>query len=65
MAVLRARARLWIDASGKITRVEIGDAGTGGEQAEAIRAALAGRTVRAPDASLAMPVQLSLELRRH
>lgn len=73
MAVLRAKARLWIDGSGRITRVEIGDAGTAsdktgdkaGDKAEAIRTALAGRTVRAPDASLAMPVQLSLELRRH
>lgn len=60
MAVLRANVRLWIDPSGKITRVEIGNS----DKADAIRDALVGRSVRAPDASLAMPVQLSLELRR-
>jgi len=59
-AVLRARARLWIDKTGRITRVEIADS----DKADAIRDALTGRTVRAPDPSLGMPVALSLELRR-
>jgi len=59
-AVLKARARLWIDGNGRITRVEIGDT----DKADAIREALAGRTVRAPDPSLPMPVALSVEFRR-
>ncbi|WCM25951.1 hypothetical protein NDN01_18240 [Sphingomonas sp. QA11] len=61
IAVLKTKARLWIDKSGRITRVEVGDT----DQADAIRDALTGRTVRAPDPSLAMPVQLSLEFRRN
>lgn len=59
-AILRAKARLWIDAAGRITRVEVGDT----DKAAAIRDALTGRTVRAPDASLAMPVNLDVEFRR-
>ena len=60
MAVLRAKARIWIDKAGKITRVEVGNS----EKADAIRDALTGRTVRAPDPGLGMPVALSLEFRR-
>lgn len=59
-ASLRAHVRIWIDAKGQITRVDA----TGSDQADAIRQALAGRTVRPPDPSLAMPVSLSLDIRR-
>ncbi len=59
-SALKARVRVWIDASGKITRVEA----DGSERAQAIQAALIGRTVRAPDPSVAMPVALSLDIRR-
>ncbi|WP_165187863.1 TonB-dependent receptor [Caulobacter soli] len=59
-AALKAKARVWIDASGKITRVEV----DGSERAETIRAALVGRAVRPPDPSVAMPVALSLDIRR-
>lgn len=59
-AILRAKARLWISSAGKITRVEVAD----GDKADAIRAALIGHSVRAPDPSLAMPVALSVEFRR-
>lgn len=59
-AVLRAKARLWIDRTGRITRVEVADT----DKAGAIQGALVGRIVRAPDPSLGMPVALSLEFRR-
>lgn len=59
-AALRARARVWIDPSGRVSRIELGDI----DKAAAIRAALTGRTLRAPDPSLAMPVVLDLDLRR-
>ncbi|MCW6533649.1 hypothetical protein [Sphingomonas lycopersici] len=59
-AVLKAKARLWIDKAGRVSRVEV----FGTDKAEAIRDALTGRTVRAPDPSLGMPVTVSLELRR-
>ena len=57
---LKAKARVWIDAGGKITRVEV----DGSERAETIRAALVGRSVRPPDPSVGMPVALSLDIRR-
>jgi type IV secretory pathway VirB10-like protein len=59
-ASLRARARVWIDPSGRITRAEISNT----DRADDIRAALVGRTVRPPDPSLTMPVSLSLDVRR-
>lgn len=59
-ASLRAKVRVWIDPKGRIARVDV----TGSDQADAIRAALAGRTVRPPDPSLAMPVSLDLDMRR-
>jgi protein TonB len=59
-ASLRARARVWIDANGRITRVEV----MGSDRADDVREALVGRSVRPPDASLAMPVALSLDIRR-
>lgn len=61
-ASLRARVRVWIESSGRIGRVEV--TGVDGDKADAIRASLAGRTVRPPDPSLAMPVGLSLDIRR-
>ncbi len=60
-AVLRAHARVWIDKAGRITRVDAG----GSEHAGDIEQALTGRTVRAPDASVGMPVAISLEFRRN
>jgi len=57
---LKASVRLWIDAAGRINRVEIANS----DKAAAIRDALVGRSVRPPDASLAMPVSLSLDIRR-
>lgn len=56
-AVVKCRARLWIDSAGKITRVEV----TGTDKADAIRDALVGRTLRAPDPSIPMPLAMSLE----
>jgi hypothetical protein len=61
-ASLRAKVRVWIEPSGRITLVEA--SGIDADKADAIRSALAGRTVRAPDASLAMPVALTLDIRR-
>jgi hypothetical protein len=60
-AALKAKVRVWIEASGQITRVETP---AGSDQAAAIKSALVGRAVRPPDASLAMPVNLSLDIRR-
>ncbi|MEP9360981.1 hypothetical protein [Sphingomonas sp. KR3-1] len=60
-AVLSARARLWIDASGRITRAEVSDT----DKSDAIRDALLGRSVRPPDPSLSMPVQIRVEFRRN
>ncbi len=60
MASLRTHAEVWIDASGRITRVEVNDT----DKADSIRAALVGRSVRPPDASLEMPVAFSLDIRR-
>jgi periplasmic protein TonB len=59
-SALKAKARVWIDAAGQVTRVEV----DGAERGAAIRAALLGRSVRAPDPSVAMPVALSLDIRR-
>jgi len=59
-AALRARIRAWIDTSGRVTRVEVSNT----DKADAIRAALTGLAVRAPDPSLAMPVNMSLDMRR-
>jgi len=59
-AALKVRARMWIDETGRITRVEVG----GTDKAEAIRLALIGHKVRPPDPSLAMPVAIGLDLRR-
>jgi len=60
MAVLRAHARVWINAAGKISRVDVADT----EKASDIQAALVGRAVRPPDPGLQMPVALSLDFRR-
>lgn len=57
---MRVRVRLWIDAGGRITRVE--PAAT--DKAQRIRTVLTGRSVRAPDASLAMPVLVTLNIAR-
>jgi len=57
---LRASVRLWIDTAGRIVRVEIANS----DKVAAIREALVGRSVRPPDSSLAMPVSLSLDIRR-
>lgn len=62
-AALKARVKTWIDPGGRITRVEVSDTGDDA-RAGAIRAALTGLHVRAPDAGLAMPVNMSLDLRR-
>jgi len=59
-AALRAHVRVWIDASGRITRVEA----TGSDMADTIQNALVGHSVRPPDPSLGMPVALSLDIRR-
>ena len=60
VAALRAHVRIWIDPKGKITRVDA----SGSDQADEIRVALVGRTVRPPDPTLAMPVSLDLDMRR-
>ncbi len=59
-ASLRAHAKVWIDNAGHITRVEVSDS----ERAADIQQALAGRSVRPPDASLAMPVSIAVDIRR-
>lgn len=59
-AALSARVRVWIDRTGRVTRVEA----TGTDMADAIRDALVGRSVRPPDPALGMPVALSLDIRR-
>jgi len=59
-AALIARARVWIDGTGRVTRVEA----SGSDKAADIEAALSGRTVRPPDPGLAMPVAITLDLRR-
>lgn len=59
-SVLRTGVRVWIDSAGRITRVEAANS----DKDAAIRKVLLGRSVRPPDASLAMPVSLSLDIRR-
>lgn len=55
---LRARARIWIDSSGRVTRAELA-----GAKAAQFRALLVGRTFRAPDPTLPMPVSIAVEIR--
>ena len=59
-AALHAKVRVWIEPGGKIARVQV----EGGSHADLVEAALVGRAVRPPDPSLAMPVNLALDLRR-
>lgn len=57
---LRVKARIWIDAAGRVTRAEIGDM----PNRDKLKALLTGRVVRVPDASLEMPVIFTLDISR-
>ncbi len=59
-AALKAQIRAWIDPSGHITRVEVSNT----DKPDVVRDALTGLSVRVPDPSLAMPVNMSLDVRR-